>query len=175
MPSFNARTAHVVCRLLMTITLLAAASTAQAERLPLRLYTTADGLWSSAVNYVMRDSHGFIWLCTRDGLSRFDGYDFVNYRVNDDPASAYVNSIFETSKGVYWIITQGGSAYRFDPVAGLGSQIRTVMKTAGRSMPKRSRFEEFANFMKIVRATSGLEATDCFSSKRRMAGLSSHR
>lgn len=56
-----------------------------AERLPMRLYTTEDGLWSDILNYMMRDSRGFIWLCTRDGLSRFDGYRFTNYRIGDNP------------------------------------------------------------------------------------------
>jgi hypothetical protein len=49
-----------------------------AEQLPMRLYTTEDGLWSSFINHMMRDSRGFIWFCTRDGLSRFDGYGFTN-------------------------------------------------------------------------------------------------
>jgi hypothetical protein len=29
----------------------------------------------------MRDSHGFIWFCTRDGLSMFDRYHFANYKI----------------------------------------------------------------------------------------------
>ena len=32
-----------------------------------------DGLGSSAVNWILRDSQGFLWFATRDGLSRFDG------------------------------------------------------------------------------------------------------
>src|SRR5215831_3664811 len=62
-----------------------------AQRLPLKTYTTADGLWNSAVSYIMRDSHGFLWFCTRDGLSRFDGYRFVNYKI---PAAADPNVIY---------------------------------------------------------------------------------
>jgi ligand-binding sensor domain-containing protein len=61
--------------------LLVLLGSTQAERLPMRLYTSADGLWSGFINYVMRDSHGFIWFCTRDGLSRFDGYRFTNYKI----------------------------------------------------------------------------------------------
>ncbi len=102
----------------LALVLFTAAGLARAERLPVRLYTTADGLWSSAINYLMRDSRGFIWLCTRDGISRFDGYGFVNYKLNDDPAAAYVSYMFEDSKGVFWIALYSGGLYRFDPGEG---------------------------------------------------------
>ena len=45
----------------------------QGERLPIKTYTTADGLAHNVVNRVVRDSRGFLWFCTREGLSRFDG------------------------------------------------------------------------------------------------------
>jgi len=57
-----------------------------AERLPVKIYTSADGLGSSFIDYLMRDSRGFMWFCTRDGLSRFDGSRFVTYRVGDKNA-----------------------------------------------------------------------------------------
>jgi ligand-binding sensor domain-containing protein/two-component sensor histidine kinase len=90
---------------------------ARAERLPVRVYTTADGLWSSAINYLVRDSHGFIWFCTRDGLSRFDGYRFVNYRVGNSAQSPNVSYLLETRKGIYWIALNGGGLFRYDPNA----------------------------------------------------------
>lgn len=40
---------------------------AVAERLPVRLYTTADGLAQNAVNRIARDSRGFLWFCTDEG------------------------------------------------------------------------------------------------------------
>jgi len=46
------------------------------ERLPLRVYTTADGLVGNTVDRIERDSRGYLWFCTRDGLSRFDGHEF---------------------------------------------------------------------------------------------------
>ena len=97
-----------------------------AQRLPLKTYTTADGLWNSAVSYIMRDSHGFLWFCTRDGLSRFDGYRFVNYKV---PAAADPNVIYmlETRRGVYWIVTNSGGLYRYDP----RSKVSTVSSRPG--------------------------------------------
>jgi ligand-binding sensor domain-containing protein len=42
---------------------------AQAERLPIKIYTTADGLAQNSVNRIVRDSRGFLWLCTEDGCS----------------------------------------------------------------------------------------------------------
>ncbi|HSQ23838.1 MAG TPA: two-component regulator propeller domain-containing protein, partial [Pyrinomonadaceae bacterium] len=91
-----------------------AASGIDAARLPIRNYTSADGLGSSFVNSLMRDSRGFLWICTRDGLSRFDGARFVTYQVGDKNAPPGIETILETHQGIYWIVTTGG-LYRFDP------------------------------------------------------------
>ena len=48
-------------------------SISHAERLPIKTYTVADGLAHNEVNKIVRDSRGFLWFCTADGLSRFDG------------------------------------------------------------------------------------------------------
>lgn len=96
--------------------------TVQAERPPIRIYTSADGLWSSAVNSLMRDSHGFLWICTRDGVSRFDGYGFVNYRIVDGSAAQGVSFIMESHKGTYWIALEGGGLYRYDPKIAISSE-----------------------------------------------------
>ncbi len=84
-----------------------------AERLPVRIYTSADGLGSSFVDYLMRDSRGFMWFCTRDGLSRFDGSRFITYEIGDEASPPGIESIYQTRDGNYWISTTGGS-YRFD-------------------------------------------------------------
>jgi len=91
-----------------------AASGIDAARLPIRTYTSADGLGSSFVNSLMRDSRGFLWVCTRDGLSRFDGSHFVTYQVGDKNSPPGIEAILETRNGIYWIRTTGG-LYRFDP------------------------------------------------------------
>jgi signal transduction histidine kinase/ligand-binding sensor domain-containing protein len=54
-----------------------------------------------------------MWFCARDGISRFDGYRFVNYRIGT--GSAYPNFMLETRNGVYWIALNGGGLYRYDP------------------------------------------------------------
>src|SRR5215470_4915535 len=76
------------------------ASLSQAERLPLRTYTTQDGLGSDLVRHVLQDSHGYIWLGTRAGISRFDGYGFVNYRIPAKEGNASVRDLIEARSGV---------------------------------------------------------------------------
>lgn len=84
-----------------------------AERLPIKIYTSADGLGSSFVNSIAADSRGFLWFSTRDGLSRFDGREFTTYKIGAGEAPPGIEQIYEAETGVYWITTTGGT-YRFD-------------------------------------------------------------
>jgi ligand-binding sensor domain-containing protein/two-component sensor histidine kinase len=79
-----------------------------AERLPVRAYTTADGLAQNAVNRIVRDSRGFLWFCTQDGLSRYDGYTFTNYGAEQGLPSGEVKDLLETREGEYWVATFSG-------------------------------------------------------------------
>ena len=89
-------------------------SVAQAERLPLKSYTTADGLAHNEINKIVRDSRGFLWFCTAEGLSRFDGYTFTNFGTEQGPPHGNVTDFLETRNGEYWIATYGG-VVRFNP------------------------------------------------------------
>lgn len=79
-----------------------------AERLPLKPYTTADGLASNVINRIVRDSHGYLWFCTDEGLSRFDGYGFTNYGTDQGLPHRIVNDLLETPEGDYWVATEQG-------------------------------------------------------------------
>jgi hypothetical protein len=59
--------------------MLTTASTVYAQQLPVRIYTTADGLAHDHVRRIVLDSRGFLWFCTMQGLNRFDG-QFVRKR-----------------------------------------------------------------------------------------------
>ena len=43
-------------------------------------YTTKDGLIQKTISYILQDRKGFIWVSTWDGINRFDGYTFKNYK-----------------------------------------------------------------------------------------------
>jgi ligand-binding sensor domain-containing protein/signal transduction histidine kinase len=95
---------------------------ADSERLPLKTYTTADGLVHNVVNRIVRDSRGFLWFCTEEGLSRFDGYSFTNFGMEQGLPHAGVNDLLETRGGDYWVAT-GGGLVRFNPKGVAGSRI----------------------------------------------------
>jgi len=86
------------------------------SQLPVRVYTTADGLPSNRINKIVLDSRGYLWFCTQEGLSRFDGYTFTNYGTQQGLPPRGINDLLETRNGEYWIATTGGLV-RFDPTS----------------------------------------------------------
>ena len=71
-----------------------------------------DGLTSSQVNCILKDSRGYVWFGTPAGLYRFDGYTFKNFQSDSQDGSSlndsYINSIQETLDGNLLIETSSG-------------------------------------------------------------------
>jgi ligand-binding sensor domain-containing protein len=78
--------------------------------LPVRTFTTADGLPRDLVTCLVSDSRGFLWLCTAEGLARFDGYQFRTYGVDQGLPSPAINTVLETRSGQLLIGTEAGLA-----------------------------------------------------------------
>jgi streptogramin lyase len=116
-----------VCAIVLV---LSACLPTQAERLPLRAYTVADGLPNNIINRIVRDSRGFLWFCTSEGLSRFDGYSFTNYGVDQGLPHAIVNDFLETSKGELWIATNVGLVF-FNPRGQATARVVLANQTSG--------------------------------------------
>jgi len=107
--------AKLVLGLSLALALFLTASSVSGQQLPVRTYTTADGLPRDLVLRIVRDSHGFLWFCTGDGLSRFNGYEFTTYGVEQGLPHPVINDLLETRRGVYWVATNGGGIARFNP------------------------------------------------------------
>ncbi|HEX9959601.1 MAG TPA: two-component regulator propeller domain-containing protein [Pyrinomonadaceae bacterium] len=82
----------------------------RAERLPIKTYTVADGLLRDNVYKIKQDSRGFLWFCTVEEISRFDGYTFTNFTVADGLPDRRVNDFLETKGGSIYIATGKGLA-----------------------------------------------------------------
>jgi ligand-binding sensor domain-containing protein/two-component sensor histidine kinase len=91
-------------------------SAVKSEQLPVKTYTIADGLSRDYINRIKQDSHGFIWFCTNEGISRFDGYGFTNYSVMDGLPHRTIFDVLETRDGVYLFATFDGLV-EFNPTA----------------------------------------------------------
>jgi signal transduction histidine kinase/streptogramin lyase len=110
---------NVLISIPLALLLSIAAPVVYAERLPIITYGPAEGLAGTVVQHVTRDSRGFMWLSTRDGLSRFDGERFVTYGVEHGLPNPTINFLLETRGGDYWIAANGGGACRLNPAAPL--------------------------------------------------------
>jgi len=99
--------------LLLAIAVVTATG-ASAQRLALTSYTTSDGLADNQIARIVRDTRGFLWFCTAQGLSRFDGYAFTTFGTEQGLPAAQVNDLLETRRGEYFVATDGGLV-RFDP------------------------------------------------------------
>jgi ligand-binding sensor domain-containing protein/two-component sensor histidine kinase len=102
----------------------------QAKHLPIRTYTTADGLARDHILCIVQDSHDFLWFCTAEGLSRFDGYQFSNYQTDQGLPGNVVTDFLETRAGDYWIATTDGIV-RFDPKGAGRSRFRRYLLDGG--------------------------------------------
>jgi signal transduction histidine kinase/ligand-binding sensor domain-containing protein/CheY-like chemotaxis protein len=76
------------------------------------------GLSQSTVNSIIKDSEGFFWFCTNDGLNRWDGYAFTHYFHNEDDEHSIglgrVNALIEDKDNVLWFATNQGGLSRFN-------------------------------------------------------------
>ena len=81
-------------------------------------FSQADGLPNNQIQCIYQDRKGWIWLGTSQGISRFDGYRFVNFIPSPDDTTSLsgnlVRVIFEDSKGNLFVGTENGGLNIFD-------------------------------------------------------------
>ncbi|MBQ6210848.1 MAG: helix-turn-helix domain-containing protein [Prevotella sp.] len=59
-------------------------------------FSEADGFSQTIVNQAIQDSLGYVWLATWDGLNRYDGYRFENYKMRPGDGSPLRTNRFGT-------------------------------------------------------------------------------
>ncbi|MFC3335106.1 hybrid sensor histidine kinase/response regulator transcription factor [Flavobacterium palustre] len=70
-----------------------------------------NGLANNAVTSVYKDKRGLMWFGTYDGISRYDGYSFTNYRNEPNDVNSLINNRVVTicgNQNEIWIGTKTG-------------------------------------------------------------------
>jgi ligand-binding sensor domain-containing protein/anti-sigma regulatory factor (Ser/Thr protein kinase) len=77
-------------------------------------YDTDEGIPSSEVYDVVQDLKGYIWIATDRGLSRYDGYSFTNFTMNDGLTDNVIFNIYPDKSGRLWFNTFNGKLCYFE-------------------------------------------------------------
>ncbi|MCQ6956364.1 hybrid sensor histidine kinase/response regulator [Mucilaginibacter aquariorum] len=90
----------------------------QETTLTLRQPNSANVISQNSIQCILKDSYGFMWFGTQDGLNRYDGYRYLVYKhLARDPGSLPANNvqaICEDSQGNVWVGTRLGGLSRYD-------------------------------------------------------------
>lgn len=73
--------------------------------------TSDDGLSQNMIDHIYKDSRGFMWFATWNGLNRYDGYRFRQYGIKSGKNtinSLFVHSLVEDNYGYLWVGTEEG-------------------------------------------------------------------
>jgi ligand-binding sensor domain-containing protein/signal transduction histidine kinase len=116
----------------LAICLAASTMILRGARLAARIYTTADGLAGDVILCIVEDTHGYLWFCTNEGLSRFDGYQFLNFGAEQGLAGE-THALIEIAGGEYWVASSKG-VYRFNPGASGRSSMFKLYSVGGFSV-----------------------------------------
>lgn len=104
-------------------------------------FTMSEGLSQNTVFSITQDAEKNMWFATYDGINRFDGYYFRQYRPERDPEFVQVEGadqkVFADSRGQIWAYDGGLSRYdkksdSFIPVTGdSGGALTCFMELPG--------------------------------------------
>ncbi|HWY30724.1 MAG TPA: two-component regulator propeller domain-containing protein, partial [Candidatus Acidoferrum sp.] len=100
-------------------------------------WTKDNGLPDNSVTCLLQTRDGFLWIGTGDGLTRFDGLNFVPLRlsVGDSGGAKQITALYQDEQNRLWIGTHedglwclaSGVISRFNPPLGLNSSTVTCI------------------------------------------------
>ena len=79
-------------------------------------YTTKDGLPSNSIYRSILDNHGFLWIATDNGVSKFDGKNFKTYTTAQGLPDNEITDIFIDSSNRIWVTPFRRTAAYYNPL-----------------------------------------------------------
>lgn len=114
-------------------------------------YSVNDGMSQGIVRTIIQDKKGFLWFGTWNGLNKFNGYTFKNYKTSYKDAYVLntnrLNHIVETTYGDIWCQTYDGRVYLFDNKT---EQFIDVLRTTEKSILQNSYTDYIYSFEKGI-------------------------
>ena len=76
-----------------------------------RTFSSEDGLTQSYIYSIIQDVHGYLWVGTGNGLTRFNGFVFENYPASDSLAENFITCSIKDGEGLWFGHYNGGISY----------------------------------------------------------------
>lgn len=84
-----------------------------AERYNVSYITMEDGAPHNFIDDIYQDTRGFLWISTAGGgLSRYDGYEFINFTPTSTHCklkSNFIRNVYEDTYQRLWVVSEGGT------------------------------------------------------------------
>ena len=112
-------TRNISLMLIAVITILFCSASLAQKELVFEKYSVPQGLSNPNITAFAQDNEGFLWIATKGGLNRYDGYNFKVYKNDPSDTTSLPNDLVETvflsSKNELWV---GGFGFvaKYDPV-----------------------------------------------------------
>ncbi len=101
------------CRIVRALALAALTCLpAATQQLVYEEFGFTQGLGNSAINGLLEDREGYLWVGTMSGLYRGDGERFVRFDVSSGLPDATVQSLLEDPQGRLWVAARTGVAWK---------------------------------------------------------------
>jgi signal transduction histidine kinase/ligand-binding sensor domain-containing protein/DNA-binding response OmpR family regulator len=94
----------------LLILLLSFCSLSKAQKTEFEYISDPEGLFNSSVTSILKDSEGYMWFGTFNGVARYDGYSFTNFlHDSKNPNSinnSHIRRLLETKDSVLYVATE---------------------------------------------------------------------
>jgi len=113
--TYQIKTLIIAALVILLSILILSPQNASAQRLSFRKYSVKEGLSQSQIFDIVQDERGYIWFATAEGLTRFDGKDFIHYSKKDGLAGTYISKMILDSQGNLWLGHRAMGISKFRP------------------------------------------------------------